>query len=67
MERLYLISLSSDSIDEPSAEEKRLINALVRSDITKLTHLDLNFNASWFVHIEALSHMLDFIREQTCL
>ena len=64
---LTLVGLSNDSIEEPSAEEKRLINAVVRSGISKCIDFHSNYNASWFAHSEAQSHLFDFFREQTCL
>ena len=67
MEELTLGELSTSSVAEPSQEEKCLINALVRSGFTQLTSLDLSDNPSWFAHIEASSHLFEFIQEQTCL
>ena len=53
MERLYLERLATKSVDEPSQEEKQLINAVVRSGFNQLTSLSLDENPSWFLHKDA--------------
>ena len=67
MERLTLSELASKSVDEPSQEEKQLINAVVRSGFNQLMNLNLNRNPSWFLHKDASSYLFEFIQEQTCL
>ena len=66
MERLTLKEICSKFVDEPVAEDRRLINALVNSGITKLIELKLR-QTSWFADIETQSYLFDFIRQQTCL
>ena len=42
MEDLTLIGLACTSVDdEPSQEEKQLINALIRSGLNQLTYLEM--------------------------
>ena len=53
MEKLTLCYLSSDSVDEPSPEEKQLINAIVRSGFNQLILIDLGLNSCWFLHKDA--------------
>ena len=53
METLTLYGLACKSKDEPSQDEKQLINAVVRSGLNQLTFLDLRENPSWFLHKDA--------------
>ena len=62
MERLTLKEISSKIVDELLAEDRRLINAVVNSGITRLTYLLIGNNATWFFNRESQSYLLDFIK-----
>ena len=63
MKRLELTGLSRSSVDEPSEEDKHLINALLNSGFTQLTTFRLNGNASWFGNSEIRTHLFSFIQD----
>ena len=67
LEKLNLTRLSNNSNKEPSVEENRLINAVVQSDLTKLTDLSFFGKMSWFAHSDTQSRLLNFIEKQSCL
>ena len=67
IEELMLENISTDFVEEPSQEERRLINALLSLNCDKLRYLFLNENPSWFAHNEASSYLFEFIQETTCL
>ena len=67
MQKLILYGLSSKSVDVPTEEDQRLINAIVQSGLTQLKQLNLSENPSWFRHSETQGYLFDFIGEQTCL
>ena len=52
LQDLTLSMLSSKSAEEPTEEDKRLINAVVQSGFNRLTSLHLDDNASWFSNSE---------------
>ena len=58
MEELNLSYLSITGDDELTKEEKRLVNALLNSNITKLNRLDLVGNPEWFRNEEAASYLV---------
>lgn len=60
MEDLYLTGLSIKDEHELTEEEKRLVNALLYSNITKLNELDLSTNPEWFRNEEAASYLVEF-------
>ena len=61
LQELTLSELSSASIEEPTEEDKRLINAVLQSGITELTTLSFSKNASWFCHSDMKQYLLEFI------
>ena len=67
MKELMIVGMSSQSIVEPTEEDKRFINAVVQSGLTQLTKLGFIGNPCWFGHSEMQEYLLDFIQEQTCL
>ena len=62
MKKLYLNNLSSESVAEPTKEDKQLVNALLNSTVTHLAELYLDKNVLWFGHSEMRSYLLDSIR-----
>ena len=67
MQELMLNELGSKSTEEPTQDDERLINAVVRSGLTQLNMLRFDNNASWFGHSEMNQYLMEFIQEQTCL
>ena len=53
MKNLHLEALGSKSVEEPSNQDKRLINALLQSGMNQLTDLTLKASEPWFSHDES--------------
>jgi len=67
MKQLNFEGLSSKTAEEPTDQDKRLINALIQSGMNQLTEISLPKFAYWFSHAESEQYLLEFIMEQTCL
>ena len=52
IQKLHLSGLSSRSFDEPTEQDKRLINNVISSGLTQLTTIGLCNNKTWFRHNE---------------
>ena len=63
MQTLGLFDLSGKPDEEPTEEDKLLINAVIRSGLTQLTELFLSGSIAWFANTEIRSYLLEFIQE----